>query len=286
MIGDVMQSLWIGRRLSSMEVLSIESFLHFGYEYHLYVYDEVANVPRGVTLRDANEILPASEIFYFQGDFAPGSPACFSDIWRYKLLLDKGHWWVDTDVVCVRPFDFASEHVVGHQREQHGHCVNSAVIRAPAGSPLARFCFEACLRMDREKLLWGSTGPKLVQAAIRELGMDDCIQPPEAFYDVDYWEFGQLFAPRELSANARSVHLWQAMWKDRGIAVEGPFPSDSLYERLRRRFLPNYESPDLSEHESERIAARLVRATSPARGRSRRRTRRLLHTVLPWSRAA
>ncbi len=269
-----------------MEVLSIESFLHFGHEYHLYAYDKVANVPRGVTLRDANEILPASEIFCFQGDFAPGSPACFADLWRYKLLFDKGGWWVDTDVVCVQPFEFASAHVVGHQREQHGHCVNSAVIRAPAGSPLAWHCYEACLRMDRENLVWGSTGPKLAEAAIRKLGMDDCIQPPEAFYDVDYWGFGQLFAPHELPANASGVHLWQAMWKDRGIAVDGPFPSDSLYERLRRRFLRDYESPVMTERESRRITSSLVRTTSPPRKKRRWRTRRFLQAALPWRCAA
>ena len=265
-----------------MEVLSIESFLHFGYEYHLYAYDEVANVPRGVTLRDANEILPASEIFYYRGDFAPGSPACFSDMWRYKLLLDKGHWWVDTDVVCVRPFEFASAHVVGQQRDSDGLSLNNAVLRAPSDSPLAGYCFEACLKMDRKKLVWGATGPKLMQAAIRDLGMDDCIQPPAVFYEIDYWGLEQLFSRRELPADTCGVHLWQAMWKDRGIDIDGPFPPECLYERMRRQFLPHYHPPALSERECRRVAAQLARANSPTRRKRLQRTRRLLQAILPW----
>lgn len=283
---DVFQSLWIGKRLSQMEVLSIESFLQFGYEYHLYCYDQVANVPRGAKVCDAREILPASDIFYYQGDFANGSPACFADMWRYKLLLEKGGWWVDTDVVCVRPFEFASDHVIGHQREGDRRCINNAVIRAPVGSPLAQNCYEACQRIDREQIQWGATGPKLVQTAVHELGLSDSVQPPEVFYDIDYWDLGRLFAESELASEACGVHLWQAIWKDRGIDVDGPFPPECLYERMRRQFLTEYEPQTMSERESRRLAARIAHKNSPSRIKRRTRINRLLRTVFPWRKAA
>jgi hypothetical protein len=269
-----------------MEVLSIESFLHFGYEYHLYAYEEVANVPRGVKLCDANEVLPASDIFYFQGDFAPGSPACFSDIWRYKLLLERGGWWVDTDMVCVRPFEFSSEHVVGQQRDPERPSLNCAVLRAPAGSPLAKHCFDACQGMDRKTMAWGSTGPKLIHTAIHELGLESCIQPPEVFYDIDFWGLGKLFVPHEVSPCARGVHLWQAMLNDCSLEVDGPFPRNCLYEGFRGLYLRDYCPTEMSEHQSERLAARFARATSSSHMRRRRRTRRLLHALRPWRRAA
>ena len=41
------QGLWIGTDLSIMERLSITSFLQQGHDYHLYVYDELPNVPAG-----------------------------------------------------------------------------------------------------------------------------------------------------------------------------------------------------------------------------------------------
>ena len=45
--------LWVGDTLSTMERLSIASFLAQGYEYHLYVYQTVSNVPRGTILKAA-----------------------------------------------------------------------------------------------------------------------------------------------------------------------------------------------------------------------------------------
>jgi hypothetical protein len=49
-----------------MEQLSISSFLQNGHDYHLYVYDEVKNVPAGTVVRNANEILPAVRIFQYK----------------------------------------------------------------------------------------------------------------------------------------------------------------------------------------------------------------------------
>ena len=47
------QGLWIGSELSAMERMSINSFLMNGHEYHLYVYDEVKQVPDGAVIKTA-----------------------------------------------------------------------------------------------------------------------------------------------------------------------------------------------------------------------------------------
>ena len=39
------QSLWIGNALSELEILSINSFLKNSHDFHLYVYDDIKNVP-------------------------------------------------------------------------------------------------------------------------------------------------------------------------------------------------------------------------------------------------
>ena len=46
----VIQSLWVGEKLSVMEILSISSFLQKGHPFHLYVYDDVKGVPDGVNI--------------------------------------------------------------------------------------------------------------------------------------------------------------------------------------------------------------------------------------------
>src|SRR5437870_1345057 len=99
----IVQGLWIGPELSVMEQLSVASFMRNGHEYHLYVYDDVKNIPAGTVIKDASEILPASRIFQYK--HFP-TYAGFSNFFRYKLLLERGGWWIDTDTVCLKPFDF------------------------------------------------------------------------------------------------------------------------------------------------------------------------------------
>jgi hypothetical protein len=98
----VVQSMWIGDTLSMMERLSIASLLKNGHPYQLYVYQKTSGVPEGVIFRDANRILPAKYIFTYHN----GSYAGFADWFRWELLYQKGGYWVDTDIVAVRPFTF------------------------------------------------------------------------------------------------------------------------------------------------------------------------------------
>src|ERR1043166_3453429 len=113
-MNEVIQGLWIGPELSVMEQLSIASFLQNGHEYHLYVYDAVKNVPPRAVIRNANEILPTPRVFQYKHQ---ASCAGFANFLRYKLLLERGGWWVDTDVVCLKPFDFADEYVFASERD-------------------------------------------------------------------------------------------------------------------------------------------------------------------------
>ena len=88
-MNKIIQGLWIGPELSVMEQLSIASFLRNGHEYHLYVYDELSNVPRGTVIKDASEVLPPSQIFQYKQN---QSYAGFANFFRYKLLLERGGW--------------------------------------------------------------------------------------------------------------------------------------------------------------------------------------------------
>jgi hypothetical protein len=283
---DIFQSLWLGSRLSMMETLSIESFLKFGYAYHLYCYEAVENVPPGVTVCDAREIVPADQIFYYQHGFGKGSPAGFSDLFRYKLLLEKGQWWVDTDVVCVRPFDLYDTHVIGYERQADRERANNAVLRMPVGSEVARYCYDTCLGIDRQKTRWGETGPELLQRAVTRFGLAGFIQPPDTFYPIDYWRVEKFFEEYQLPSETRAVHLWNAVWRSRGIDPDGLFPPNCLYERLRRQFIASYIPGDLTREQCDKIAAQLAQSNAPRSISRFKKARRWLRARLPWRRAA
>ena len=95
----IIQGLWIGDELSRVEHHSILSWIHLGYTYHLYTYHPVKNIPSNTIIKDAREIIPESDIFYYNGSITP-----FSDLFRYKLLYDRGGVWTDCDIFAIQQF--------------------------------------------------------------------------------------------------------------------------------------------------------------------------------------
>ena len=77
-------SFWFGSDLSWLEALCIQSYLDHGHSFTLYAAHDIANIPNGVDLRHASEILwPAP--FKLRPEDRLGV-AVFSDIFRLKLL--------------------------------------------------------------------------------------------------------------------------------------------------------------------------------------------------------
>ena len=234
----IIQGLWVGTELSVMEQLSVSSFLLNGHEYHLYAYDELGNVPAGTFVRDAREILPASSIFQYRHQ---ASYAGFANFFRYKLLLERGGWWADTDVVCLRPFDFAGEHVFSTELCRGEEVVTSGVIKAPAGSPLMDYAWEVCRKKNPSELVWGETGPRLMAEAVCKFSLDRDKQPFQVFCPLDYSEWHRVLEPdfaAGFGESTRAVHLWNEMWRAAGQDKNARYHPACLYERLKRKYLP------------------------------------------------
>jgi len=240
MMDDVIQSMWIGERLNALGYLTIQSFLKHGHRFHLYAYSEIDNVPLGVEVKDGRDILPESDFFVYRTGFGAGSPSAFSNLFRYKLLLDRGGWWVDMDSICLKPFAFSNPYVVGYQRTpDNGLKLGAGIIRAPAGSELMQFCYREASRVDKDTVKWGEIGPDLLTRAVGQC-VPDIALDPNYFYPINHWEAYQLFEDVELPENAHSVHLWNARWSQYGWNSERIYPVDTLIGRLQARFAGSY----------------------------------------------
>ena len=113
----------------------------------------------GTVIKDASEILPASRIFQYK-HFA--TYAGFANFFRYKLLLERGGWWVDTDTICLKPFDFPEPQVFATEVFRGEAVVTSGIIKAPVGSAAMAYAWDVCQAKDPEKLVWGETGSVLL----------------------------------------------------------------------------------------------------------------------------
>ena len=232
----IVQSLWIGPRLSAMERTCIGSFLQNGHRFHLYVYDEPLGVPRGTDLRDAAQILPAASIWVYRDQRTCSG---FSNFFRYKLLLERGGWWVDTDTVALRPLAFHTDHVFSSEGINGRRTTTTCMIKAPAGSPVMEYAWQRCQTMDTATLTWGVSGPRLLNEAVSACSFETFVQPTDVFCPIHFSEWRQLLDPaamRTLGPHVHTVHLWHELWRREGRDKDGCYPRGCLYELLKRRY--------------------------------------------------
>jgi hypothetical protein len=142
----VVNALWLGSKsLNPLAMLTLNSFTSHGVEFHLWKYESLkGSLPKGVIVRDGNEILPASRIFRYPEKmllgFGGGSYVGFSEIFRYKLLYDIGGWWSDMDVTLLSPLDNVVE---DYWFRLHGVLsVVGNIMKVPPRSELMRICYE------------------------------------------------------------------------------------------------------------------------------------------------
>lgn len=154
---STINALWIGTHLSKLELLTLHSFLNAGFRVKLWLYDPLQHsLPEGVIVGDAHEIIPREKIFRYknksQFGHGKGSVAGFSDIFRYKLLLDKGGWWVDMDITCLQPIAIDSPYFF---RRHHQLNVVGNIMKCPKGSKLMKLCYEeAIAEIDEYNTDW------------------------------------------------------------------------------------------------------------------------------------
>lgn len=243
-LNKTIQGLWIGPELSLMEQLSISSFLQNGHDYHLYVYDDVKNVPAGTVVRNANEILPATRIFQYKDR---PSYAGFSNFFRYKLLLEQGGWWADSDTICLKTFEFPDEYVFSSEINHRGvEVINSGIMKVPAGSSIMSFAWKICEAKDSSRLEWGEIGPRLMARAVRKFSLKRYKKDSRVFCPVDYEEWQTVLQPGVCWAfddRTFAIHLWNEMWRLAGQDKNARYHERCLYERLKRTYLPTTVAP-------------------------------------------
>ncbi len=122
-------ALWMDGSLSFLEQLCMKSFVDAGHEVILYHYGPLQNVPDGIILKDASDILPKANFLKHE---RTGSPALHSDLFRYKMLeKSENTIWADTDAYCMKPFVTPNGHFYGWESKTH---INGGVLGLPADS--------------------------------------------------------------------------------------------------------------------------------------------------------
>jgi len=233
----IVHGLWIGDSLSNVELLTLHSFLHHGHEFHLWVYDQLkTHVPEGVILKNANDIIPEDKIFRYRNSnqfgHGKGSLAGFSDIFRYKLLYEKGGWWTDMDMCCLKPLDFSEPYIF---RDHHNMMVVGNIMKCPPESGLMKTCYEEAINeVDAQNTDWHKP-VEILNRNIIKFELVKFIQHEISTNDV--WEevISFLFYNRKLPDGAFVFHLMNENWRVKNLD-KNDFKINSTYGKLLMKY--------------------------------------------------
>ena len=264
-LNRIVQGLWIGSQLSQIEVACISSYLKQGHEFHLYAYSSFPNLPKGAVWKDANEIIPEQDIFTYEKGPGKGSYAAFANLFRYKLLFEKGGWWSDMDFICLKPLPKPSRMFIAAewktqpsrwsgairtrltQLERLGWRLKiiksninfskpcNGLIFCNPHNPILEQAYTIAKSQSTANLSWGDTGPNLINQLLTETDSDKyIIGLPELFLPVGGYQVKIFFdscSPTILN-NSYTVHIYNELWRRMGKSKEGPFPAGSLIEQI------------------------------------------------------
>lgn len=235
-IKPVIYSLWIGPKLPRLQNLCIKSWLNYGYDYKLFAYEDIDNVPDDVDILDGSEFI--QEIYLYQDKAHFGNPALHANYFRYKWLYENGGTWVDIDTACIHPLPdniliFSSEPV---RSSPYWH-PNVAVTRVERKNKIMDYCV-----INSEKQFKngcrdrGFFGPKLIKYALVQNNMFNVqyVSMPEIYCPYPWWMTADIYRPHTLSVPIQStcIHLWNNSCVKKDIDVSEIFDKDSMYERL------------------------------------------------------
>ena len=228
------QSFWHGEALSPYELFCLKSFIDCGYAVDLYTYDADLVVPAGVRVCDAARLVDRDEVFVYQAEgFGKGSPSAFSNFFRYKLLAEKGGWWIDTDVVCLTDRIPAFTDFFARQDTDFVAC---GTMYFEPRHPVMLRCLEQAMKLGHA-VKWGDTGPRLLTRVLGELGYLDRAVPAAACYPIHYSQALDLLRPSKtavLAPKAESalfLHVWNSMLVHRGVHKAFRPPKGSLLRK-------------------------------------------------------
>ncbi|MBN1596002.1 hypothetical protein JW933_08770 [candidate division FCPU426 bacterium] len=251
------QGLWVGESLSLLEQLSIKSFLAKGYTFHLYVYTDVMNIPDGVVIKDAAQILPYHAVFKLRRGTHDGSYAPFANLFRFKLLYERGGIWSDMDVVCQKQLDHLPSHAFSSEFNREGKIVvNNTFIKIPKYCWLMKACYWtarlylAWRHILHKEIVWRKSGSDILQRWLKvSPWLQKYILTPQTICPIHWFEHAQLLdctRPFHLPEDTLCIHLWQEAWRaESGREDEGKtefdknrrYSKECLYGYLQSLFL-------------------------------------------------
>jgi hypothetical protein len=230
---QLFNTFWHGEKLSTLEKACMRSFLEHQHMVRVFTYLRV-EMPPGVIIEDASNILPYDRFFTFEG-----SPSAFSNIFRYKLLAERGGWWVDTDILCLRKEIPECDYYWAFEEQDR---INSAILKFPPGDPVCWRLLRLSEEESKNLTHWGQLGPDLATKLLSRYTPTKLCGSTEDVYPVHWVEVHLFWLPEflyeieERIKTSTFLHLWQSMFKRLGVDSNDNPPFGSFLYKLYSKY--------------------------------------------------
>ena len=233
----IARGFWHGPPLGPYQLLCLRSFASRGICVEVFSYDSEFAVPEWVISRDAREIFPTERVLEYQVGFGRGSPSLHANLFRYIMLHQLGGWWIDLDVILMRPTLPESEFFFARFGDSTTR-LNTAVLKFPSKHPLMAEAIARSETIGEHASEWAQTGPLLFTELVERHELANLSQPYDSVHPIPWFEVDALFNPdrcnemRERCAASTFLHLFNEVWRGSGIPRELGPPVGSFIDQL------------------------------------------------------
>lgn len=167
------------------------------------------------------------------------------------MLFINGGWWVDMDIICLKQFDFKDEYCFSSEYNQQNVFPNIGCIKCPKES---EFMLDLLSILEEylatgDEVRWGTFGPQFFKKMLKNYESEQYVYSPETFImpsiicsEQKELDFYNLFTKNSTKAitnglNGYSIHLYNELWRLKGINKLDPFPDKSVLKYLSNKYL-------------------------------------------------
>jgi Glycosyltransferase sugar-binding region containing DXD motif len=232
---QVMQTFWHGDVISPYQLLCLRSFADRGHQVEVFSYESALHLPGWLERRNAAEILPRDKILRP----IDGGLAIHGNLFRYALLNQRGGWWIDPDVLLLKP-DLPAADVFFAGPDAFG-LTSTALLRFPKGHPVIKAGLAKALTLDDAVADWEASGAALLTELIRQHGLDPDFHMRRPLGPVSWFDVPALFNPLQcdrlerLCQPEQVLHLHVDAWLRSGVPQRLGPPEGSLLDSLLAR---------------------------------------------------
>jgi len=249
---EIVNTLWIGDSLNELSRLAIKSWINLGYKVHLWIYDPV-NDPllenENIQLKDANEIHRLNVGDCVKQDILP-----FSDLWRYKLLYNRGGIWLDADMVLLQRINnddiiISSEYTMrsGAYKSHRESVANIGVLKFNKNNLFLKELIDKIYDSKRKAELCDNM--RLFQKQIKNSGeYDNYVVAPRIYCPIPWWQCREQYYNKDykmkyavetptndyIISSAYGIHLWNNFTYNKHKIDFNKIMDKSIYNTLIR----------------------------------------------------